>query len=192
MKKIILLFLLSICTYSFSQNSKLKLDVNYPFAVDQNFMGKNYSGIIDIGGKYSLVNKDLVNLGFAINTGLLTFDNTINESFQNYKISAYTIQPKVFCEFNIKSVEKIHPYTSLGYSFFVFKATGTNNEFDVSAFNDTQSGINLNFGLAFDITKKLYINAQYDFIKLKKEDLIPNSKFNTNVNIVKIGIGLKL
>lgn len=192
MKKVILLFLLSASVTSFSQNSVFKLELNYPIPVDQNFIGKNYTGIIDIGGKYSLLNKDIVSLGFAFNTGLLTFDNSENIIFQNYRVSAYSFQPKVFCEFNIKSIDKLHPYTSLGYSFMIFKATGTNNEFDISDLNDTQNGINLNFGLAFDVTKKFFINAQYDFIKLKKENSIPYSTFNTNINIVKLGIGLKL
>jgi opacity protein-like surface antigen len=64
--------------------------------------------------------------------------------------------------------------------------------FDIYDLNDTQNGINLNFGIAFDITKKFFINAQYDFIKLKKENSIPYSTFNTNINLVKLGIGLKL
>jgi hypothetical protein len=192
MKKVVLLFLLSMSISSFSQNSKFKLELNYPIPVDQNFIGKNYSGIIDLGLKYSVQTKDIINLGIAFNTGLLTFDNTKNVFFENYKTNAYFIQPKVFCEFNLKTIQKLHPYTSLGYSFILFKSTGTNNEVDLSGTNNTSSGINLNLGLAIDITKKLFVNVQYDFIKLKKDDLIPNSTFNTNINLVKFGVGLKL
>lgn len=192
MKKIFLLLLLSLSLSSFSQVSKLCLEVNYPLPFDSNFIGENYTGIIDLGGKYRVLSKDILNLGISINTGLLTFDNSKINSPQNYKIYAYPVQPKIFCEFNIKSIDKLHPYTSLGYSFIIFKATGTNNDYDISSLNDTQSGINLNFGLAFDITKNFFINGQYDFIKLKKENGIPNSTYNTNINILKFGVGFRL
>lgn len=192
MKKILLITLLNFNLVLFSQESKLSIELNYPIPVDNNFIGKNYTGIVDIGGKYKIINKEVINFGIALNAGLLTFNNSKNNSPQNYKIYAYPIQPKVFCEFNIKNIEKLHPYTSIGYSFIIFKATGTNNGYSVSDFNDTQSGVNLNFGLAYDITSKLLINGQFDFIKLQKEKGIPNSTYNTNINLVKLGIGIRL
>lgn len=192
MKKILLITLLNFNLVLFSQESKLSIELNYPIPVDNNFIGKNYTGIVDIGGKYKIINKEVINFGIALNAGLLTFNNSKNNSPQNYKIYAYPIQPKVFCEFNIKNIEKLYPYTSIGYSFIIFKATGTNNGYNVSDFNDTQSGVNLNFGLAYDITSKLFINGQFDFIKLQKEKGIPNSTYNTNINLVKLGIGIRL
>lgn len=192
MKKTFLFLLLTISLFSFSQDSKLSVEVNYPLPIDNNFIGKNYTGIIDLGAKYKFLSKDLVNLGFALNTSLLTYKNSKANSPQNYTVYAYPIQPKIFCEFKLKSNEKLHPYASLGYSFLVFKATGMNNENDISSFNETQSGINLNFGLAYDITNNLFVNGQYDFIKLNKDDSFPVSTYNKNVSIVKFGIGLKL
>lgn len=192
MRKTFLFLLLIISLSSFSQNSKLSLELNYPLPIDNNFIGKNYTGIIDLGAKYKIISKDLVNLGIALNTSLLIFANKNNNSNPNYTVYAYPIQPKIFCEFNIKSIEKLHPYTSLGYSFIVYKATGTNFENDNFSLNRTESGININFGLAFDITNIFFVNGQYDFIKLKKDDTIPNSTYNKNINIIKFGIGLRL
>jgi len=192
MKKTLLILLLNINLALFSQESKLSIELNYPIPVGNNFIGKNYTGIIDIGGKYKIIDKDVLDFGVSLNAGLLTFNNLINNSTQNYKIYAYPIQPKIFCEFNIKNIKKLHPYTSLGYSFIIFKATGTNNEFDVSDFNETQSGVNLNFGLSYDFTNKFFVNGQFDFIKLQKEKGVPNSAYNTNINLVKLGIGLRL
>lgn len=192
MKKYFLFLLLCSSLSLFSQESKFSIELNYPLPIDNNFIGKNYTGIIDLGGKYRILNKEIVNVGVAFNAGLLIFDNTKINSPQNFKVYAYPIQPKVFCEFNIKSISKLHPYTSLGYSFLVFRATGTNNGYNVSDFNDTQSGINLNFGLAYDITNKFFVNAQYDYIKLNKEEGIPDSTFNTKINILKFGLGLRL
>ena len=193
MKKTLLILLLNFNLALFSQEYKLSIELNYPIPVDNNFIGKNYTGIVDIGGKYKIIDKkDVLDFGIALNAGLFTFNNSEINSPQDYKIFAFLIQPKKFCEFNIKNVEKLHPYTSLGYSFIIFKATGTNNGFDVSDLNDTQSGINLNFGLSYDITSDFFVNGQFDFIKLQKEKGIPNSTYNTNINLVKLGIGLKI
>jgi hypothetical protein len=192
MKKAFLFLLLNLSLSLFSQESKFSLELNYPLTFDNNFIGKNYTGIIDLGGKYRILSKDILNFGISFNTGLLKFNNTGINSSQNYTIYAYPIQPNFFCEFNIKPIEKLHPYTSVGYSFIVFKATGTNNGFDISGLNETQSGINLNLGLAFDITNKFFVNGQYDFIKLNNKDSIPNSTYNKNINIIKFGVGLRL
>lgn len=192
MKKTLLILLLNLNFAIFSQESKLSIELNYPIPADNNFIGKNYTGIVDIGGKYKIIHKNILDFGIALNAGLLTYNNSKINSSQNYKIYAYPIQPKIFCEFNIKNIKRLHPYTSLGYSFIIFKATGTNNGFDISDLNDTQAGINLNFGLSYDITSKLFVNGQFDFTKLQEENGIPNTTFNTNVNLVKFGIGLRL
>lgn len=190
MKKVLLILLINLNLNLFSQESKLSIELNYPLPAGNNFIGKNYNGIIDIGGKYNVIDKDVLDFGVALNTGVLIFNNT--DGFQNYKMHAFPIQPKIFCEFNIKSIEKLHPYTSLGYSFIIFKATGTNYGNDISDFNNTDSGINLNLGLSYDITKKFFVNAQFDYIKLNKEEDFPNTSYNTNINLVKFGIGFRL
>ncbi|UGS22065.1 outer membrane beta-barrel protein [Flavobacterium cyclinae] len=192
MKKTLFILLLNLNFALFSQESKLSIELNYPIPADNNFIGKNYTGIVDIGGKYKIIDKNILDFGIALNAGLLKYNNSKINSSQNYKIYAYPIQPKIFCEFNIKNIKRLHPYTSLGYSFIIFKATGTNNGFDISDLNDTQAGINLNFGLSYDITSKLFVNGQFDFTKLQEENGIPNTTFNTNVNLVKFGIGLRL
>ncbi|MVO08375.1 outer membrane beta-barrel protein [Flavobacterium sp. TP390] len=192
MKKTLLFVFLNLNLFLFSQESKLSIELNYPIPVDNNFIGKNYNGIVDIGAKYKIIDKNILDFGVAFNTGLLVFNNSKDSFTQNFKVYAYPIQPKIYCEFNIKNVEKLHPYTSLGYSFIVFKATGTNNGYDISNFNDTQSGLNLNLGLSYDITNRFFVNGQFDFIKLQKENGIPNSTYNTSVNLIKFGIGLRI
>ncbi|NDP27838.1 MAG: hypothetical protein GZ087_10495 [Flavobacterium sp.] len=102
MKNALLLLLLSVSLSSFSQNSKFSLELNYPLPIDNNFIGENYTGIIDLGGKYRIISKDIMNFGFSFNTSLLTFDNSKINTPQNYKIYAYPIQPKIFFEFKIK------------------------------------------------------------------------------------------
>ena len=65
------------------------------------------------------------------------------------------------------------------------------NGIDVSGESDNLNGLGLNFGVAYDINNKFFIQIQYDFTKLNVND-VPDIKFNTNVNLMKIGIGFKI
>ena len=46
--------------------------------------------------------------------------------------------------------------------------------------------------VAYDLTDKIIIQLQYDFIKLSTTNDIPNTGYNTNVDLVKIGLGLRI
>ncbi len=191
MKKTYLFLLLTFTLAAFSQESKMSFELNYPIPFGENFIGENYTGIIDLGAKYRFIKKENVNFGVAINASLFSFENTVS-FLQDYTMYAYPIQPKLFAEFNMKSLEKLHPFAALGYSFIVFQASGSNNGVDISSYNETQSGINLNLGLAFDVTKTLFVSGQYDYIKVNTADGVPQSSYNTNVSLFKFGLGLRL
>ena len=185
-----LLFILSI--KSFSQDSKLSVEMHYPIPIDQNFIGKNYNGIIDIGAKYRFSEIKNINIGASINGGILVNNtNDVNRNL-DFKVKSYLIQPKIFAELKIKSISKLHPFVGFGYVFMVFDASGTINEFDVSGSNETESGINANFGVAYDITTKIFIDIQYDYVRLNVDKEIPNTTFNTNVNLLKVGLGFRI
>lgn len=193
MKQILFLTLLLIFTIkSFSQDSKFSLELNYPVPIDENFVGKNYSGIIDLGAKFRLAELNPLNLGVSLNSGILINDSRPNNEFQDFKITAYLIQPRIFAELDIESVKSFHPSVGLGYTFIIFDAKGTQNGFDISDGSQTQSGLNINLGIAYDINDKLFAQVQYDFVKISLENEIPDIKYNTNVNILKIGLGYRL
>ncbi len=46
-------------------------------------------------------------------------------------------------------------------------------------------------GVTYDISTTIFIQVQYDFTKLNIDE-VPDIKFNTNVNLLKIGVGFKL
>lgn len=94
MKKILLITLLNFNLVLFSQESKLSIELNYPIPVDNNFIGKNYTGIVDIGGKYKIINKEVINFGIALNAGLLTFNNS--------KITRHRITKFMHIQYNQK------------------------------------------------------------------------------------------
>ncbi|WP_299517413.1 hypothetical protein, partial [uncultured Flavobacterium sp.] len=99
MKLKILIVTIFITINSYSQNSKLSLELNYPIPFDNNFIADNYKSIIDVGAKYRFINSKVINMGVALNAGVLYFKN--NQSYlQDYKVTNYMIQPKIFGEFN--------------------------------------------------------------------------------------------
>ena len=90
-------------------------------------------------------------------------------------------------------MEKFHPSAGLGYSFIIFNVSGPDPlDFSNETANDTQNGVNLNVSAGYDLTAKIFIQLQYDFIKLGTANDIPHNPFNTNVNLVKIGLGFRI
>ena len=179
----ILLIFLSF--YLFCQNSKLSVEINYPIPFDNNFIADNYKSIIDVGAKYRFINSRVINIGISFNAGILYFENT-KSYIQDYKVTNYMLQPKIFGEFNLK---KLKPFLGLGYTSMIFDYNGNNNEFEINGKSDTQSGIDFNVGFKYNVLKNVFVQVQYDYIILDVGEEIPRTKYNTNVNIFKIGMG---
>ncbi|AXP81581.1 hypothetical protein CJ739_2508 [Mariniflexile rhizosphaerae] len=173
-QKLLLTLLLIFSIKSFSQDSKFSLELNYPVPIDENFVGKNYSGIIDLGAKFRFAELNPLNLGTSLNSGILVNDSRPNNEFQDFKITAYIIQPRIFAELDIESMKNFHPSVGLGYTFIIFDAKGTQNGFDISGGSQTESGLNINLGIAYDINDKLFAQVQYDFVKISLENEIPD------------------
>ncbi|MBW1298180.1 outer membrane protein [Aquimarina litoralis] len=178
---LLLLTVLIFSLKSFSQDSKISLEVNYPIPLGDNFIGKSYDGIADIGIDYKFFNKSLFNVGASLNGGVF-----LNNSFDNITTTAYTIQPRVFTE--LKVLSKIRPSLGIGYTIIVFNISGDSNLETPS----TESGLNLNLGITYDITKKIFAQVQYDFSSLSTSDDVPDISFNTQIQLLKIGVGYRL
>ena len=195
MKQTFLLILLIIISIkSFSQVTKVSLELNYPEPIDENFIGKNYKGIVDFGLKYRFTNLDFLNIGASLNASILK--NSKGDRFQPFEVTSFSIQPRLFTELHSKTFTKFHPSTGLGYTFMIFNASEITNfdpeNSDTASKTKTESGINLNLGMAFDITNTLFAQVQYDFVKINLDKNIPDIKYNTNVSILKIGLGYRL
>lgn len=189
-QKLLLALLLIFSIKSFSQDSKFSLELNYPIPIDDNLVGKNYNGIVDAGLKYHFLNLDFMNIGASLNAGM--YKNIKDDSVQPFDGTTYIFSPRIYGEFNIKSLPKIHPSVGLGYSILNFRADVDRfNNLSVSS-SETENGINLNFGIAYDITERLFAQVQFDFIKIGVDNEVPDIKYNTNINIFKIGLGYRL
>jgi len=193
MKQKLLALLLIFSIKSFSQDSKFSIELNYPIPIDENFIGQNYNGIIDSGLKYRFMNLEFINIGASFNAGM--YKNTKKDRLQPFDVTTYIFSPRVYAEFNIKSITKLHPSIGLGYSILNFRADvdrfNNQNNLSVSS-SENENGINFNLGAAYDITSKLFAQVQYDIIKMEVDNEVPDIKYNTSINILKIGLGYRL
>jgi len=192
-RKIILIGLCLLAFESYAQDSKLNIELCYPLSIDKNFVGENYNGIIDLGLRYRFLELNVVNIGGSFNIGYLK--NSKDARNQPFDVNLYTLQPRFFAELNLPSIPKFRPSFGLGYSLFLFNVSNNQPIFDSNISsnieNQNKSGINMNSGLAYDITEKIIIQVQYDFVKIGIDDNVPNITYNTNINIIKIGLGYR-
>lgn len=191
-QKLVLVLLLIFTIKSFSQDSKFSIEANDPIAVGDNFLGKIYDGIIDIGAKYRFSDFKIVTLGASINGGFLK--NSKTNTTNAFDVNVYPIQPRVFAEFNILKLSKFHPQIGLGYSFLIFRAKPNlvSPSYLATDLDITKKGMNLNLGLSYDITDQFFLQAQYDFIKVKADHGIADTKYNTNISLLKFGLGFRI
>ena len=177
----------------FSQDSKFSIEANFPILIDNNHYGENYNGIIDLGLKYRISNFGFMDLGFALNTSLFNTNYKISSDITTFEIkeNILFIRPKVFSEIIIKSNEKIHPTIGLGYTFIESKVSANSSDFPNESESYSDNGLNLYLGIAYDITNKIFIQAQYDYIKKKVSKEIPDYKYYSNINFLNIGLGYR-
>lgn len=177
---IAILFLASI--QAFAQNKKWSIEANYALVPSGGFGGKG--NVIDLGLKYRFVDFNFGNLGFSFNSGFSRVKTKLsNIIFIDKK---YYFQPRIFSEFTIPTVEKLRPSIGVGYSIINsrldYTADMLSNPIDVLAPDSTDSGFNFNVGLSYEITKTIFFQVQYDYIKLKKQE---------NSNNIRLGVGFR-
>jgi opacity protein-like surface antigen len=187
---LVLFFLLGLQLYA--QDSKFAIEANYPLPIDDNFLGRSFNGIVDLGVNYRCIAAPLINIGIALNGGL--YRNTKDERVQPFDVTILFIQPRIFSEFNIASTPNFHPSVGLGYSILSIEATNI-NPFVVgntgSNLSENQNGFHFNLGAAYDINDKVFAQIQYQFTKINIDNPVPDIAFNANINILKLGLGYR-
>lgn len=190
MKQLILLAVILILSFSsYAQDSKFSVEVNYPVSFGNSYFGEAYDGIVDIGANYRIINLDLISLGTSLNAGI--FKNQDERLAEFIDVYVYTIQPGIFGELNLPSLSRLRPSVGVGYSFMIFNQINQSPLLDRESFSETEGGINLNFGIAYDLTSRLFIQIQYDYIKLLTQDDYLRSTVNSKINIFKAGLGYR-
>jgi opacity protein-like surface antigen len=199
LKKMKFKFIALLVLYSWfitGQTTKFSIEASYPLPIDNNFVGKNFKGLVDLGLKYRIKNLQVINLGLSLNGSMYKASDTEyflpNDENVNFNTSMYLVQPRVYGELNLKKLIKLHPSIGVGYSFLI-----TNTTFDsqshIADYKTNQSGLDVNLGVSYDILSKLCLFTYYDYIVLTNVDSgVPKTAYNTNINLLKFGIGLRL
>ncbi|MGP1991627.1 outer membrane protein [Zobellia laminariae] len=178
----------------FAQDQKWSVEANYPISVGDE-IGNDAPGLLDFGIKYRFLDLKIVKIGAGINASV--FKKNISDDFEpaftDFDETNWLIQPKIFAEFTVPGIQKLHPSVGLGYTFLESHFKG--EDYFFGSFDNTGSsgGINLNLGLSYDITKRLFLQAQYDYIREKDtynyegQDL----KVKRNLGYLKFGVGFR-
>jgi opacity protein-like surface antigen len=175
-----------------AQNYKWKAQINYPIAFDQNFFGETYTGFLDFGISYHFLEYEYLSVGGSFNFGIFSNnDNFDITSVTGYKAIAYSLQPKINVTGTIPGLELVHPYIGLGYSFFMFDISGVNQGIGIIEDGDTISGFTINGGLYVDLSSRVFLNLEYDFSRIPRENVVPDTRFFKNINLIKLGGGYR-
>jgi hypothetical protein len=163
-----LLFLASLTT--FAQDKRWSVEANYPISIAGD-LGNDVPGIIDLGVKFRFLDFKVAQIGAGFNAGVLTDNINSFDGFPSpieFRETNWLFQPKLFSEFQIRGISKLRPSIGLGYTFIrsSFEGRGGGLTFDNA---DTEGGFNFNVGLSYDITNKIFIQGQYDFIGISAD-----------------------
>ncbi len=187
-----MLFLSSCSISCFAQDQKFSATVAFPLA----FGDFEYTGIADLGLQYRVIVLGPVALGASVNAGFLgDSDNTGTATVEN---SAFLVQPRVYGELAIPSLEQLKPFVGLGYTWAHFNTDFGGRE-DIEA---DEGGFNVNVGVAYDITTHFFAILQLDNTALttesSREILTASGDFEvltfettSNLTLLKIGVGLR-
>ncbi|MBS9461158.1 porin family protein [Flagellimonas sp. 389] len=177
-----------------AQEKKWSVEANYPISISDNEVRTDLPGIVDLGIKYRFLEIGFARLGAGISAGVFHEDLDLNElpgAFTT-KRTNWLIQPRVFMEFKIPALEKFRPAIGLGYT--VVRSKFDNEHFPIEirpeSRTDTDGGININVGISYDITKRIFIQAQYDYVRnnITRSDL---PDINEDSMFLKFGAGFR-
>ncbi|MGB2761442.1 MAG: outer membrane beta-barrel protein [Maribacter stanieri] len=204
MKKVILASFLVFASFIVhAQDQKWSIEANYPLVANSNRQN-DFNGVLDLGIKYRFANLGPVILGAGFNAAYLkNFDSFTygGPGFQDqefdYKAKQFLFQPKIFAEVAIPGLAKLKPQIGVGYAKViddVYLKDGVDVQTDDS---NTDGGLNLNFGISYDLSDKFFIQVQYDFLNVhrKGENTRDNQTFtydfNEKIGLIKAGVGFR-
>lgn len=183
--------ILWVSLFSFAQNSNWSIEANFPYTFGDNFVDEGYNGALDAGLKYRFKEYSAVDLGASMNIGAFIRDDSRFDGGPNVNGSAFIFQPRIFASFHLDRYPQLHPMLGLGYSIFTFNINDQNFAGANFQQNASDSGINVNLAVAYDIAQHWFIQLQYDYVRLSARD-VRKTPYNQNVNILKIGVGYRL
>ena len=193
--KITLIALLLLSFSAISQDKKISIDVNYPLSLDSNDFQKT-SGIIDASFKYRFKETDAMKIGASYTFDFLKEKEEFGTSSSDLDRNYIFHHLGVFTEFKLNSNEKLHPFAGFGYSMLTseseFIYVNPFGEIERRKEKSTDSGLNLNFGVTYDISSQFYIQTYFHYIRIYKTSIVDeDEKSGVNYNQLKLGVGYR-
>lgn len=193
-KRLIKSIALFIAIGGLAQDSKISIDVTYPLPISGEVFSSN-TGIIDIGFNYVFYEKKSFGVGASLSGSAFTQTTNDRDNRSSYTDNTRLLQSKIFGTYIIGQNKGLRPFIGIGYTFAFY-----NIKFDrpesiqggLPDSGDTGSGININAGATLDVSKRVYVLAEYDHINLSNVQGGNNLRIKEKTGFVKFGIGYRL
>lgn len=191
MKKLSFLFILVVIPLMIkAQNPKWSIEANYVLPVGDNFLGENYNGIAEVGIKYRLLNLGIARIGGSLKASSYITNTDFGTVF-GVTTQGIFLQPKLFVELAEVPFTKIHPFVEFGYDYALFRTT-TDGIIQIEPVNTSRDGASIEAGIMYEIVERFYIQAMFDFTRLREDGTTTNNSFNRNISRIKAGIGIRI
>lgn len=201
MKKLLVIGLIifqSITSCAQNNAHKISFELRYPVPFGDNFINNaydnGYSGLIDIGIDYNIIEKNGLGIGILLNSSFLKLSET--------DVSLIILSPKIKIDYEYKVDQfSIIPQIGLGYSNWQFRIPAYNltdadgNPLEGEDQVKYRNGLTIKGGakFVFNSNKRLdfYFQIAYEFTKLDKPDNgASNSANNRNIHLFYPGVGV--
>ena len=207
MKRLLLTAVLVVTTcFLHAQDSSWSVEANYPLNLVDGSASRinNLNGILDLGLKYRFMELGPVILGAGFNAAYLknfdsfTYGSANGQDFvSDYKAKTYLFQPNLFIEVPIPGLMKLKPQLGIGYSVILDDTYYNDGQMVVFDDSEIDGAVNLNLGVSYDISSRIFIQLQYDYLNIARKgetnfngESIPYD-FKENGNILKAGVGFR-
>nr|WP_299213982.1 outer membrane beta-barrel protein [uncultured Allomuricauda sp.] len=180
--------------YTQLDNKRVYAGLNYPFAIGDNAFEGVQNSIIDLEAGFDFTALGPVKLGISANVMFSDGNpNDLGLPSPFKKTRSTLVQPRINATLDTKALPKLRPSIGLGYSFQSVSSDLKLGREDLGI-DEKQSfdGFNVNLGLRYDVFSILYLKAQYDYIRLSKEQGAVDSDFFRNIGILKFGVGVRI
>ena len=169
------------------QEKNWSIEINYPVSINDAF-GSSNQGTIGAGLKYRFADLGKARLGVSLD-GTWFSTTIINDTdpIQELDYRDFFLQPRIFAELPITANNKFRFLGGLGWTwsrsvdgFAFFDEQG-----EIQGGQDWYNGLNLNLGITYDVSPRVFIHTQYDLIFLS------GNRSNRTIGLLKLGGGFR-
>ncbi len=170
-----------------AQDRDWSIELYYPVSINDDF-GSSNQGRIGAGLKYRFVNLGKLRLGASLDaTWFSTTITNDSDPIQEFDYRDFFLQPRVFAELPMTSNNKLLLLAGIGWTWSrsVDRPSFFDEEGQIQGGLDWYNGLNLNLGLAYDVSSRFFINTQYDLI------ILSGNRSDRTIGLIKLGAGFR-